>query len=398
MDIVMPSLGADMEEGTLSQWLVKVGDTVTAGDIVAVIETNKGAIDMEVFDSGVISELCLQPVVTVSVGTVMATMVSEHEHVDEHKHDYGPSDQQGNEHDVGLKPMADRVPASPAARLLAQREHINLSAVTGSGPHGAVLLRDLYLAEPHRLPHEELIAASAVDTEAAKPQVETNVPDDDNKMRRSIALIMEKSKREIPHYYLSQDIDISIAKKFLEEINAEREPEQRILLLALLLRAIAAVLPKHPQLNGYYQHERFEAKKNIHIGNAITLRGGGLVVPAIHSVDQLSLDQTMAALRDVIARSRSGHLRSSELSDATITVSNIGDRGADAVFAVIYPPQVAIIGLGKPQQKARVIAGEIKVCSVITATLSADHRVSDGFAGAKFLNALDKQLQHPETL
>ena len=389
MDIVMPSLGADMEEGTLIQWQVKVGDTVTAGDIIAVIETNKGAIDMEVFDSGVISKLCLEPVVTVPVGTVMATMVSEldsnHEH--EHEHEHEQSTEHDDEPNTELKSVADRVPASPAARLLAQREHINLSSVTGSGPNGAVLLRDLYLAEPHRPAQKEF-----------NTPIENNVPDDDNKMRRSIAMVMEKSKREIPHYYLSTEIDLSTAKNFLDDVNAEREPEQRILLLALLLRAISTVLPKHPQLNGYYQQGRFEEKKNIHIGNTITLRNGGLVVPAIHNVEQLSLNQTMVALRDVIGRSRSGHLRSSELSDATITVSNIGDRGADAVFAVIYPPQVAIIGLGKPQQKARVIDGDVKACFTITVTLSADHRVSDGVTGAKFLNALDNQLQYPEKL
>ncbi len=424
MDIVMPSLGADMEEGTLTQWQVRAGDTVTAGDIIAVIETNKGAIDMEVFESGVISELCLEPVVTVPVGTVMATMVPTHDSAEDNvpsaqttnnaapsvqttdhaappaqaPEDDAPAAQHEDGPEPNLKFVGARVVASPAARLLAQREHLSLSAVTGSGPHGAVLLRDLYLAESRRSAHGELATGLAAEAASAKPALKPNAPDDDNKMRRSIALIMEKSKREIPHYYLTQEIDISVAKKFLDTINAEREPEQRLLLLALMLRAIAMVLPQHPQLNGYYQHDRFEHKKNIHIGNAITLRGAGLVVPAIHNVESLSLDQTMAALRDVIARSRSGHLRSSELSNATITVSNIGDRGADAVFAVIYPPQVAIIGLGKPQQKARVIDGNIKACFSITVSLSADHRVSDGVTGAKFLNALDNQLQHPEIL
>jgi len=391
----MPSLGADMEEGTLTEWQVQVGDELKAGDTIAVIETNKGAIDMEVFDSGVITELCLEPVVTVPVGTVMATMTlsAEAEAGPEPKPESEPEPEQ----DMNLDHKAEReiigrVPSSPAARLMAQREHINLSSMKGSGPHGAVLLRDLYLAEPHRKSHSEVLGLTPDPTGSRENTVDVG------KIRSAIARVMEKSKREIPHYYLTKDINISIAQEFLCTVNAEREPEHRLLLLAVLLRAIAKVLPEHPQMNGYYQHGIFEASHHAHIGNAITLRGGGVVVPAIHSVEQLSLDQTMEALRDVIGRSRSGHLRSSELTDATVTVSSIGDRGVDTVFGVIYPPQVAIIGVGKPQQKIILVDDEITTGLMITVTLSADHRVSDGFSGANFLNALDTQLQHPEKL
>lgn len=379
MDIVMPSLAADMEEGTLTQWLVQVGDAVKKGDIIAVIETNKGAIDMEVYAEGVITELCLEAVATVPVGTVMATMdVGAKvgvDTVDQVEHDRAVNQP--------ATPSGERVIASPAARWCAQQEHINLSSINGSGPQGAILLRDLARSAADKTPPDKKPGIKTFDAEA---------------MRRSIAAAMEKSKREIPHYYLSLDIDISSAQLYLQTVNAQREPEQRLLLLALLLRSMAKVLLKFPQLNGYYKNGHFETQKNIHIGNAITLRGGGLVVPAIHAVEQLTLGRTMAALRDLVARTRNGHLRSSELTDATITVTSIGDRGADRVYGVIYPPQVAIVGIGKPQQKALVMEGDISVRDVITVTLSADHRVSDGIMGAKFLNALDNQLQHPDQL
>jgi pyruvate dehydrogenase E2 component (dihydrolipoamide acetyltransferase) len=347
MDIVMPSLGADMEEGTLVEWKVAVGDSVHKGDIIAVIETQKGAIDMEVYEDGVITALLKQPVVTVPVGVAMATLRTK---------------------DETVKP-AGRV--SPAARKAARELHVDVSALKGSGAGGAVLLSDL----------QRQTASSASEG-----------------MRKSIALAMEKSKREIPHYYLSIDVDISNAQVFIERVNAQREPEQRLLLLALLLRATAKALIDYPQLNGFYKNGVFSAAPDVHIGNAISLRNQGLVVPAIHGVDKLSLDETMTALRDLTARSRSGHLRSSELMDASVTVTNIGDRGADAVFGIIYPPQVSIIGFGRSRQAVVVVDNAIVIRQMITLSLSADHRVSDGILGAKFLNRLATLLQQPDIL
>lgn len=350
MDIVMPSLGADMEEGTLVEWKVAVGDKVHKGDIIAVIETQKGAIDMEVYEDGVITALLKQPVVTVPVGEVMATLRTKDEPTTKTE-------------------TASRI--SPAARKAARELHVDVAAIKGSGASGAVLLSDLQ----------------------GKAVAEV-----DNSMRKSIALAMEKSKREIPHYYLSLDVDISSAEQYIERTNAGREPEQRLLLLALLLHATAKTLIDYPRLNGFYKNGIFSASPNVHIGNAISLRNQGLLVPAIHAVEKLSVDETMTALRDLTARSRSGHLRSSELMDASVTVTSIGDRGADAVFGIIYPPQVCIIGFGRPRQAAVVVNNAVAIRQVITVTLSADHRVSDGILGAKFLSALAAALQMKKTL
>lgn len=373
-DIVMPSLGADMTEGMLVEWLVKRGDPVKRGDIIAVIETQKGAIDMEVYHTGVISEILHQPIVTLPVGTVMAR-VKLTESSDRDK--ITPQDS------ITVTQVETRTPlASPVVRKVAMEQRLDLTAVRGSGPQGAILLRDL--------PGTTKARTNAVDVD--------HTIDMTKKMRGAIASAMTKSKNEIPHFYQSLDIELGNAQEWLKKTNEDRSPEQHILLLALLLKAVAKTLTKYPDLNGFYQNNQFVHAEEIHIGNVISLRQGGLVVPAIHHVDKLSINETMQAIRDISARGRNGHLRSSELTDATITITNMGERGTDTVFAVIYPPQVAIIGFGKIRETLQLVEGDLVNCDVMSVCLSADHRVIDGMLGAKFLNSLSKQLQKPELL
>ena len=165
-----------------------------------------------------------------------------------------------------------------------------------------------------------------------------------------------------------------------------------------MLKAVAGALGKAPEFNGFFTAEGFQPGVGIHVGTAIAIRGGGLVAPAIHDADKLSLDEMMARLRDLVTRARSGALRSSELSDPTITVTNLGERGVETVFGVIYPPQVALVGFGMPVERPWAIGGEITARRVMTATLAADHRASDGHRGALFLADIDRRLQNPETL
>jgi pyruvate dehydrogenase E2 component (dihydrolipoamide acetyltransferase) len=217
-------------------------------------------------------------------------------------------------------------------------------------------------------------------------------------MRRAIAAAMARSKREIPHYYLSTAVDLTRALAWLEAANAARPPAERLLLAALLLKAVAHALGKMPEFNGFFTASGFQPGLGIHVGTAIAIRGGGLVAPAIHDADKLSLDELMACLRDLVARARSGALRSSELSDPTITVTSLGERGVETVFGVIYPPQVALVGLGMPVERPWAEDGTVVARRVLTATLSADHRASDGHRGALFLADIDRRLQNPETL
>jgi pyruvate dehydrogenase E2 component (dihydrolipoamide acetyltransferase) len=209
---------------------------------------------------------------------------------------------------------------------------------------------------------------------------------------------MSRSKREIPHYYLSTEIDLERALAHLADLNAKRPVEARILVGVLLLKATALALRKVPELNGFFVDGRFVPSAAVHIGVAISLRQGGLIAPALHDVDRRDLDDLMRGLDDLVRRTRKGSLRSSEMTDPTITVTSLGDQGVEAVFGVIYPPQVALVGFGKVLERPRAKGGGVFVRPVVTATLSGDHRVSDGHRGGVFLAELGRVLQEPEKL
>lgn len=217
-------------------------------------------------------------------------------------------------------------------------------------------------------------------------------------MRQAIAAAVARSNREIPHYYLSTDIDTSRAIAWLQRENLTRPVPDRMLPAVLLLKSVATALRQSPELNGFWVDGAFRPSASIHLGVAISLRGGGLVAPAIHDADRRSIDELMRALRDLVQRARSGALRSSEVMDPTITVTNLGDQGVRTVFGVIYPPQVALVGFGRITERPWAEGGMVGVRPVVTATLAADHRASDGHRGALFLAAVDHLLQRPEEL
>jgi pyruvate dehydrogenase E2 component (dihydrolipoamide acetyltransferase) len=217
-------------------------------------------------------------------------------------------------------------------------------------------------------------------------------------MRRAIAAAMTKSKREIPHYYLANSIDVTPAVAWLARENTTRSVQDRVLLAAVLLRAVTLALGEVPELNGVWLDDRLQMSREVHLGVGIALRGGGLVAPAIRNAQDKTIPEMMAAMSDLVRRARAGSLRSSELSDATVTVTNLGEQGTDAVYGVIYPPQVALVGFGRLAARPWVVDGTVQVRDVLQATLSADHRASVGHRGAIFLAALDRLLQQPEKL
>ena len=217
-------------------------------------------------------------------------------------------------------------------------------------------------------------------------------------MRRAIANLMARSNREIPHYYVATDIDMSTAARWLEATNAQRPVATRLLPAALMLKATALAARQEPALNGLWVDDAFVPGSGIHLGVAVSLRTGGLVAPALHDADAMDLDTLMQALRDLTQRARTGRLRSSEMADPTITVTNLGDQGVDTVFGVIYPPQVALIGLGKMVERPWADHGMVGARPIVRATLAGDHRATDGRTGARLLTALDALLQHPEEL
>jgi pyruvate dehydrogenase E2 component (dihydrolipoamide acetyltransferase) len=209
---------------------------------------------------------------------------------------------------------------------------------------------------------------------------------------------MARAKREIPHFYLGTTIDLARPTAWLAEENARRPVTERLLPGVLLVKAVALALHAVPELNATWSDGRITPSAAIHVGIAISLRGGGLVAPALHDVDRQPLDALMRGLRDLVRRARAGALRSSELSDPTITVTSLGEQGVETVFGIIYPPQVALVGFGKIVERPWSVAGQVVSRPVVTASLSADHRVTDGHRAGLFLAALDRLLQTPEAL
>ena len=414
----MPSLGADMETGKLVEWLVVPGQRVRRGDIVAMVETQKGLFEVEIFADGVMGELLVQPGQTVPVGTVLATIDNGTAGTGEQPP--APADSAAGR--VGAQPedaasaaepttgtsapaptaTPGRIACSPSARQLALELGVDLATVTGTGPHGAIGRGDVEAAaraagtnppapvEPVSPAQAEPSAEKAADKPAPTAAMKA--------MRQAIAAAVSRSNREIPHYYLESEIDLSRPLKWLEEENRKRSLRERILPVALLVKAVALALREVPELNGFWQNDQLEVRPDIHIGFAVALRQGGLISPAVHHVDQLGVGEVMERLVDLIERTRTGHLRGSEMTDATVSVTSLGDRGVRTVYGVIYPPQVALIGFGRISERPWAEDGMLGVRRCVTATLAADHRATDGHQGALFLKALNRHLNLPETL
>jgi pyruvate dehydrogenase E2 component (dihydrolipoamide acetyltransferase) len=390
----MPSLGSDMDAGTLVEWLVKPGQQVKHGDVIAVVETQKGAIEIEVFEDGTVDKFLVEPGTKVPVGTPLALIAGEGGAVQPPAPSASaaaakpaktekPAPKPPSKPKPAPKPKAGgrRLRVSPAARRLAEQRGVDLAALTGTGPDGAISLADV----------EQATAGKAPSPPAA-------APDRLSEMRKAIAAAMSRSKREIPHYYLSETIDLEVAMRWLRAENEERPVQRRLLPAALLLKAVALALAEVPEFNGYWVDDAFQPGNGIHLGVAVALRGGGLIAPALHDVDKLGLDKVQAGLLDLVKRTRAGGLRGSEMTDATITVTSLGELGADAVFGVIYPPQVALIGFGRIEDRPWAIGDALAVRPLVTASLSADHRASDGQRGSKLLGEIASLLQTPEAL
>ena len=416
----MPSLGADMEAGTLLEWRVAPGDSVHRGDIVALVDTDKAEIEVEIFCDGVIEALLVEPGRKVPVGTPLARL---REPAAEAAQPAAPRAPAATPPAPPAQPIPEtprsappapppptlraptpRAPtsppastraglrASPLARRIAAELGVDLTTVIGSGEGGAISREDVERAAAACAPAPSVTPAPAI---APAPP---GAADRSAGMRRAIAAAMSRSKREIPHYYLATRVDLTAALRWLGAENARRPVTERLLSAALLLRAVAIALRETPELNGHWIDGAFRPSEAVHIGVAIALRQGGLIAPALHDADRKPLPRLMAELRDLVARARAGSLRSSELSDATITLTNLGELGAEMVFGVIHPPQVAIVGFGRVREEPWAAEGMLDVRPVVGLTLAADHRVSDGHRGARFLTAIDRQLQSPETL
>ncbi|GGN93775.1 2-oxo acid dehydrogenase subunit E2 [Nocardia rhizosphaerihabitans] len=443
----MPSLGADMEQGTLLQWRVGPGDVVHKGDIVAEVDTTKAAIEVECFEDGTIGELLVPEGTTVPVGTVLATIRPVDHPATEHPSSLEqPASDSAPREVTGPTPI-DQVRATPLIRRLAQEAGIDLSTVHGSGPDGRVLrgdidnavaARDIAPDSPrtdgatHPSPHirasgraRDLATRRGVDLsalhgtgpdgairsgdveqaseqgppiEVATPPPSSGGPRDRAAIRRAVVTAMTRSKQTIPHYYLSATIDLDAATAWLHAVNEAAPVQDRMIMAAVQMRAVALAALAVPELNGHWFDDVFHPSGSVDLGVIVSLRGGGLIAPTIVGADTIPLRELMVRLRGAVDRARSARLLSSDAAPASITVTNLGDLGVDTVFGVIPPPQVAIVGLGAVSQRPCAVNGLLGVRPQVTITLSADHRASDGAVGARFLNTIGDLLQHPEQL
>jgi pyruvate dehydrogenase E2 component (dihydrolipoamide acetyltransferase) len=467
----MPSLGADMDRGRLIEWLVRPGDTVHRGDLVAVVDTAKAQIEVETFDEGVVGELLVEPGTEVPVGTPLATITplgapaaagAAPEAAARRPARPTPARRAAPAAERAPSPVAEPTPspvagpaptparareraprhtASPLVTTLAAEHGLDIARIPATGPGGRVTREDVERAAAQltvrtkvspqarrlasqlgvdltlltpgddgviRAEHVRRAASSmapVVHAEAAAPEPLPRMaapaaprgtgPSD---MRAAIARLMARSKREIPHYYLATTVDLGTSTAWMRARNRELSVEERLVPAALILKATALAVRDHPEVNGFWVDDAFVPAPGVHLGVAVSLRGGGLVAPAIHDAAGLALGDLMAALRDLVARTRAGRVRRAELADPTITVTNLGDQGVEAVHGVIYPPQVALVGVGRVVERPWAVDGLLGVRPVVTLTLAADHRATDGFTGARFLDAIDRMLQEPESL
>jgi len=382
---VMPSLGADMESAVLMEWKVKEGDEVKKGDIIAEVETSKGVIEIEIFDDGVVEKLLVEPETDCKVGDTIALIRSTNDSLEEDmKQDIPHVKEENTEIEVKQEvPHANdeskteekHIKISPAAKKRAKELNVDLSKII--------------------LKIDGKIGLSDVENAVKKTKPDTKAIDG---MRQAIAKAMSRSNAEIPHYYLTASINLTPALKWLEGLNSNRSISERILPAALMIKAIVLALKKVPQLNGFWKDDTPQIIQEINPGIAIALRKSGLITPAILNTQEMSLDETMKSLDDLITRTRLGKLKGSEMTEQTITITNLGDLGVESVLGVIYPPQVAVVGIGRIMDKPWAENDMLSVRKVVQVTLAGDHRATDGRIGAQFLDKLDKILQKPQEL
>ena len=379
----LPALGADMESGTIVQWNVAPGDKVRRGQVVAVVETEKGAIDVEIFEDGVVRELVVPIGTNVPVGTVIARLETDA--------------RAGVPEPVPVPSPGPgaRAKISPAARIRARELGVDISSLRGTGPDGAITIDDVDRARPTAAPAPQ---PGPTQVTTAAPQGAAPEGAAAGGMREAIASAMSRSKREIPHYYLSLTTDVTAAIEWLSQRNAALPVTERLLFAALLVKAVALACRDVRGFSGFFRDGRYEESPAVHVGIAVALRGGGLVAPAIMDTADKALPVLMEEFRQLVMRARAGRLRASELAAPTIVLTSLGDSAVDAVFPIIQPPQVAIVGAGPVVVRPWVVDGRVEPRSVVTLSLGADHRVTDGRLGAQFLGRIAALLSVPAEL
>lgn len=386
-----------METGRLVEWLKSPRAEIKRGDVIAVVETQKGAIEIEAFQDGVLEEVLVKPGEEAPVGCPLAYIrapgeAAREEPTTEKTKTEGEIHPPQTAATPKLAPSAAAPPSlqkgvrmTPAARRFATEHQLDPHALK-TGTDGVIGLREVEAAIEAGPPSAGLVPNKRAASIGP------------GQMRRAIAAAVTRANREIPHYYVTLTIDMTPIMHWLALRNAERAVEHRLLYAAPLLRAVALSFAKFPDLNGTFENGAFVPADRINIGMAIAVRRCGLITPAILDTDQQDIDTLMTKLNDLVDRTRTGRLRSSELSMGTATLTNLGDRTADSLLPIIFPPQVAIVACGQIRARPWVVQGEVVARQLMDVTFAGDHRASDGRRGAQFLGHLASLLHTPEDI
>tara|TARA_B100000745_G_scaffold161037_1_gene105345 strand:- start:3551 stop:4846 length:1296 start_codon:yes stop_codon:yes gene_type:complete len=426
-ELKMPQMGYDMEEGTVVRWLKEEGSTVTRNEAVAEIETDKAVVEFESDSEGVLLKIVAPEGTTVPVGQTIAVVGNAGEEVDgvsdtlieqttatkdSEAEDSDPAnaDEPKAFHEtaeVTSGPPRGRILATPIARRIAEERGISLANVSGSGPGGRITKKDLEEYEPD-LSSQSTIPVS-LETTIPKETVTTNVEPEPapsmpgekqpiSRMRQQIARVTVKSKTEKPHFYVSAEINMTTAMSLRKQINDQlKDDGVRLTVNDLIVKACIQALQKYPKFNAYYQDDGIQYNDKINIAVAIA-DDEGLIVPAIIDCGEKSLRQVSQMIKNLAERSSNGSLSSQEYTGGTFAISNLGMFDVSSFVAIIHPPQSAVLAVGTVSEKPIVVDGEITVGQVMTATISADHRIVDGAEGAQFLIEVKRLLQSPTSL
>jgi len=432
IDILMPALSPTMEEGTLAKWHVKVGDTVKAGDVIAEIETDKATMEVEAVDEGVIEAILVEAgTENVKVNAPIAKLVGEGESPAPPPAKAAPAAeapkaaapapapaapvQAAGETAAPAKPApaaaptGDRVFASPLARRLASAANLDLKSIAGTGPHGRVVKADVEAAQKGGAPAAKAAAAPAGAPAAAEPRKALSleqmgipagsydlVPLDG--MRKTIARRLTDSFRDVPHFPLTIDLEIDALLAARAKINHLLEGQGvKVSVNDIIIKAVAVALKRVPEANASYTPEGIALHKHADIAVAVAI-DGGLITPIVRAAETKGLAQISAEVKDLAARAKAKKLKPEEFQGGTFSVSNLGMFGIKAFASIINEPQGAIMSVGAGEQRPVVKDGQLAVATVMTVTLTCDHRVVDGAIGAKFLAAFKPLIEEPLTL
>ena len=409
-EVTMPSMGADMTEGTIAKWLKAEGESVNRGDKLAEIETDKTVVEMEAYAEGLLRKIVVPEGTLVQVGTVIAFIGDAGDQIPEVAEAVPASEAPKSE----AAPVADtpatapvqqaaptpapvaavpggRVKASPIARKLAEEKGIDIAAVPGTGPGGRITKTDVDNFTP-----SPAFAASGGRAPVVMDGSDTPL----SSMRQAIARVTVKSKTESPHYYVTHEVNMGPAMTFRAQLNeALVDDGERVSVNDMVLRAVAIALLKHPKWNSSFDGDKLIGHADINLGVAIALEEG-LIVPAVIGIQNMSLIEISRAVRDLGKRARGegGSLTQSEMSTGTFGTSNLGMFGTDSFAAIIVPPNAGIIAVGAVKDKAIVKDGQIVAGKTMNATISADHRVGDGAEAAILMGEFQKALENPARL